>query len=294
MGSVFSLEEGGGEADRGDGQDGKRKAEEPKATAVHDRAALIPRNFVGIDARAAHGFSSTAPGGSRWAPSKLPGESYAVGLELCSGRYGRSIVAEARKGASQGRFRSPNALPLRRTAESPIEGCDIGVDLADGCIGGSMTAPSRAARVGLTIALSLALMVLMAPRGVAATPSSWNPEIRTPRHVIQSDLNTAGIPRVTGVSQPHPKSESQAQAVSDAQVFAEEHPDRRPHRFGAVRLHPRAIPPFPVAWPGIAGLTKTSSLAGRPRAKPARITSTSSTRSGGTPTMVRVSSSRTS
>ncbi len=88
-----------------------------------------------------------------------------------------------------------------------------------------MTAPSRAARVGITIALSLALLVLLAPRGVVATPSSWNPEIRTPRHVIQSDLNTAGIPRVTGVSQPRPKSESQAQAVSDAQVFAEAHPD---------------------------------------------------------------------
>jgi hypothetical protein len=36
-------------------------------------------------------------------------------------------------------------------------------------------------------------------------------------------VNTAGIPVVTGVVQPRPRSEAEAQAVSDAQVFAEDH-----------------------------------------------------------------------
>lgn len=42
---------------------------------------------------------------------------------------------------------------------------------------------------------------------------------------LAASFDSAGIPLVTNIMQPRPKSESQAQAVSDAQVFAEEHPD---------------------------------------------------------------------
>ncbi len=42
--------------------------------------------------------------------------------------------------------------------------------------------------------------------------------------VSGTSIDTAGIPLVTKIEQPQPSSEEEAQAVSDAQVFAEDHP----------------------------------------------------------------------
>jgi hypothetical protein len=73
--------------------------------------------------------------------------------------------------------------------------------------------------------LSLAVViVLIVPLGPTAVSASETP-IAHPAALLEASVDTAGIPLVTKVVQPSPSSEQEAQDVSDAQVFAENHPD---------------------------------------------------------------------
>src|SRR3954470_18398651 len=76
-------------------------------------------------------------------------------------------------------------------------------------------------RTLLAFGLAIALVV----PGGAALASGPSSDTAEPFEVATPDVDTAGIPLVDGPVQSKPTSEEEAQAWSDALVFAEGHPD---------------------------------------------------------------------
>jgi len=74
----------------------------------------------------------------------------------------------------------------------------------------------------VTRVAAMAVLVI-SPTGA---PSSWaHPALWVTAATTTASVDTAGIPLVTTAVQSEPNSEAQAQALSDAYVFAENHPD---------------------------------------------------------------------
>jgi hypothetical protein len=76
-------------------------------------------------------------------------------------------------------------------------------------------------RVRFATTLFIGLLVTSPPSVAAATIAATP----TPRSLAAVQVDTAGIPLITKLEHPEPRDEAQAQAMSDALVFAMEHPD---------------------------------------------------------------------
>lgn len=83
------------------------------------------------------------------------------------------------------------------------------------------TLDTRRVRVRFAITLLIGLMAV-APPSVAAATTAGPPTSQSAGSVT---VDTAGIPLIGKLEHPEPRNEAQAQAMSDALVFAMEHPD---------------------------------------------------------------------